>query len=214
MCNERRNGWSPRVDNPSTDASAPGINRSSVSEASSTKQSLVLVGVGNMRCDSKRNGGFADASRADDGHETSPCQLIRNGADAVGAADHPRQRHRQMMSGFRERQDSCRFVGGFLGSSYGSHETIAAACRRIDVLAARRFVTQQFAQRRDVHSQICFFNEGVGPNPLQQILFADEVFPLPTKRSEDPAPGTEPQLLSLAKQLRRVGSNRNGPKDS
>ena len=107
-----------------------------------------------------------------------------------------------MMSGFRKRQNSGRFVGGFLGSSYGSHETIATACHRIDVLAARRFVTQQFAQRRDVHSQICFFNEGVGPNPLQQILFADEVFSAADQSDQKiQRPGTEPQLLSLAKQL-------------
>jgi hypothetical protein len=65
------------------------------------------------------------------------------------------------------------------------HKAISATWHRLDKLHASRTLTQCFPQKRDVLRQISFFDKGVGPNSLHQIVFCHYLPAVLDKRHEN-----------------------------
>ena len=63
---------------------------------------------------------------------------------------------------------SCRAVDG-------SNEAVAAAGNIADVALAGLAIAKGAAQGRHVNPEIALFDEDVGPDPLQQLLLADDL---------------------------------------
>jgi hypothetical protein len=52
-------------------------------------------------------------------------------------------------------------------------------------LVAASFIAQKLPQCGDVDSQIGFLNEGIRPNPLQQLFLAEQVFSALDERDQE-----------------------------
>lgn len=149
------------------------------------KANLVGIGIDKFSCDGEGDRRLADAAGPDDGHETAARQLVRNGAHALGTADHACERRRQTGRRVGNRRSGDGRVDDFVDPSHRGDEAIASAGHRIDVLVSGSFAAKQLAQRGDVNPQIGFFDESVRPDAFEQIFLADELFSVFNERNQE-----------------------------
>ena len=123
--------------------------------------------------DRHRNRGLADAPGADDGDKARGGQLSRQPEKVVVAPDHARQAARQI--GVWKTGSSRRVRLSGSGPGDRRDEAIAPAGHGGDVARAVRPIAQRLAQAGDMKSQTAFFHRDVGPDPGQQIPFADDL---------------------------------------
>ena len=203
MRNQRGNGLIPQGRQPK-DGRHRARNQARVRQRGQFNEAHPMpIRIGQMRGDGEGHGGLADAAGADHRHKPTPRQLAGDGIDAVGPADHARDRSRQMARRFRGswRQRADGIARGLVEAHHRCHEAIAAARHGADVLIAGAFVAEQFAQGGDVDAQVGLFDEGVRPDPLEQVFLADQVFSAVDQRNQQiQRPAAEPQRLAIAQQ--------------
>ena len=131
-------------------------------------------GLDQMMSDRDRDRGFANAANADDGDKARSGQLSRELENVIVAPDHSRSSGRAGWRAENWRQPSIAPCPD--RSTVRSGPRSSSPARQGGyVSCAVLSIAQRLAQAGDVKPQTAFFDGDVGPDPSQQIRFADDL---------------------------------------
>src|SRR6202035_1970727 len=142
--------------------------------------------------DRYRNGGFADASGADDGDEARGVQLRRQLQNVSVPANDSALAAGKI--GVRKTASNNRSVIALTVLPRDRRDkAIAASGNCGDVARTVLAIAQRLAEARHVKSKAAFLHDDVGPDPRHQILLVDD-FVRPGNQGNQDVEGRRPKL--------------------
>jgi hypothetical protein len=138
----------------------------------------------------QRDGGLADSPRPHHRHKSLQLQLAQQRLDGGVAPDHPRRSGGQRSGSEVGHADAALGRGGF--ELERGDEAVAAAWHGRDATGAPFAFAQRTAQANDVKAQSGVDDDGVWPDPIQQLTLRDHLArPLGQRRQDVGRPAGE-----------------------